>query len=115
MSIVSRRTSAILLTATLSHEALLSWGWRVPFLIAGPPVVAGGIGYLVDRGLHTKPWMMIVLGLVMPLIHLPPLHETSAEAVPERLARLMIEEKPKPPPAPPVELPKPKPEVKPVC
>ncbi|KWF30737.1 hypothetical protein WT56_11985 [Burkholderia pseudomultivorans] len=25
-----------LLTASLSQEALLSWGWRVPFFIAGP-------------------------------------------------------------------------------
>ncbi len=36
---------------------------ELPFLLVGPPVVAGGIGYFVDRGLHTKPWMMIVLGL----------------------------------------------------
>lgn len=30
-----------LMTALLSHEALLSWGWRVPFLIAGPMGVIG--------------------------------------------------------------------------
>ncbi|MDN8039115.1 glycine betaine/L-proline transporter ProP [Burkholderia vietnamiensis] len=30
-----------LLTATLSHDALLSWGWRVPFFIAGPLGLVG--------------------------------------------------------------------------
>ncbi|HDR9149940.1 TPA: MFS transporter, partial [Burkholderia vietnamiensis] len=30
-----------LLTATLSHDALLSWGWRMPFLIAGPLGLVG--------------------------------------------------------------------------
>jgi TonB family protein len=59
--------------------------------------------------------LLLVLGLVLPLIHLPQQAQTAAEAVPERLARLMVEEKPKPPPPPPpVELPKPKPEAKPV-
>jgi TonB family protein len=57
--------------------------------------------------------LVLVLGVVLPLIHLPRENQTSAEAVPERLARLMVQEKPKPPPPPPVELPKPKPEVKP--
>jgi protein TonB len=55
--------------------------------------------------------LLLILGVVLPLIHLS--KETAAnEEVPERLARLMVEEKPKPPP-PPVEQPKPKPEVKP--
>ena len=57
--------------------------------------------------------LVLLLGLILPLIHLPQETQTAAEAVPERLARLMVEEKPKPPPAPPVEQPKPKPEVKP--
>jgi protein TonB len=57
--------------------------------------------------------LVLLLGVIFPLIHLPRETTTSAEAVPERLARLMAEEKPKPPPPPPVELPKPKPEVKP--
>jgi protein TonB len=57
--------------------------------------------------------LVLLLGVIFPLIHLPQETPTSAEAVPERLARLMAEEKPKPPPPPPVELPKPKPEVKP--
>jgi len=62
--------------------------------------------------------LVLVLGLVLPFVHLPKSTETAAEAVPERLARLMVEEKPKPPPPKPVEIPKPqdkpKPEVKPV-
>ncbi|HEY3730603.1 MAG TPA: AgmX/PglI C-terminal domain-containing protein [Steroidobacteraceae bacterium] len=57
--------------------------------------------------------LLLVFGVVMPFIHLPNVTE-APEAVPERLARLMVEEKPKPPPAPVVEQPKPKPETKPV-
>jgi periplasmic protein TonB len=57
--------------------------------------------------------LLLILGIVLPLIHLSKESATNEE-VPERLARLMVEEKPKPPPPPPVEQPKPKPEVKPV-
>ncbi len=56
--------------------------------------------------------LFVLFGLILPLIHLPKLTEAPAEAVPERLARLMVEEKAKPPPV--VEQPKPKPETKPV-
>ncbi|MDR9308953.1 Proline/betaine transporter [Burkholderia multivorans] len=41
-----------LLTATLSHEALLSWGWRVPFFIAGP---LGLVGLYVRLRLEETP------------------------------------------------------------
>nr|WP_258178450.1 glycine betaine/L-proline transporter ProP [Burkholderia multivorans] len=41
-----------LLTATLSHEALLSWGWRVPFFIAGP---LGLVGLYVRLKLEETP------------------------------------------------------------
>ncbi|HXO45051.1 MAG TPA: AtpZ/AtpI family protein [Candidatus Cybelea sp.] len=41
----------------------MAMAMELPFLIAGPPVIAGGIGYFVDLELHTKPWMMIVLGV----------------------------------------------------
>ncbi len=37
--------------------------WTLPFTLVVPMVVGGGIGYFVDRWLHTKPWVMIVLGL----------------------------------------------------
>jgi TonB family protein len=55
--------------------------------------------------------LLLLFGVVLPFIHLPKATE-APEAVPERLARLMVEEKPKPPPV--VEQPKPKPETKPV-
>jgi TonB family protein len=54
--------------------------------------------------------LLLLLGVILPLVHLPKATEPAAEAVPERLARLMVEEKPKPPPV--VE--PPKPETKPV-
>ncbi|KVE29342.1 MFS transporter [Burkholderia singularis] len=41
-----------LLTATLSRDALLSWGWRVPFLIAGP---LGLIGLYIRTRLEETP------------------------------------------------------------
>jgi periplasmic protein TonB len=55
--------------------------------------------------------LLLLFSLILPFIHLPKQAE-APEAVPERLARLMAEEKPKPPPV--VEQPKPKPETKPV-
>jgi ATP synthase protein I len=36
---------------------------ELPFMLVGPAVIGGAIGYFVDRWLHTKPWVMIVLGL----------------------------------------------------
>lgn len=56
--------------------------------------------------------LLLLFGLVLPFIHLSKPVETAAEAVPDRLARLMEQPKPKPPA--PVEQPKPKPEAKPV-
>jgi TonB family protein len=53
--------------------------------------------------------LLVLLGLLLPLIHLPRASEGPAEAVPERLARLMAEEQPKPPPPPPPPVPLPKP------
>ncbi len=55
--------------------------------------------------------VVIVLGIVLPLIKLPPRAPAAEEAVPARLVRLMERELPKPPPPPPVV--QPKPEVKP--
>ncbi len=53
-----------------------------------------------------------VVGVLVPLLSLPEPERTAEEAVPERLARIMVEEKPPPPPPPPpppkeVEPPKP--------
>lgn len=38
--------------------------WTLPFALVVPMVVAGGIGYLLDRWLHTKPIFMLILGLL---------------------------------------------------
>ncbi|WGS48624.1 glycine betaine/L-proline transporter ProP [Paraburkholderia sp. D15] len=40
------------LTATLSNDALLTWGWRVPFLIAGP---LGLVGLYIRMKLEETP------------------------------------------------------------
>jgi TonB family protein len=59
--------------------------------------------------------LFLLIGTVVPFLNLPVPKETAVQAVPDRLARLMVEEKPKPPPPPkPLEQPKPKPETKPV-
>jgi len=55
--------------------------------------------------------LLLLFGAVLPFIHLPPVAEAPTP-VPDRLARLMVQEKPKPPP--PVPQVKPKPETKPV-
>lgn len=58
--------------------------------------------------------LLLVFTIIVALVKLPPPVQTAEDAVPERLARLMQQEKPKPPPPPkPVEPPKPKPELKP--
>jgi TonB family protein len=57
--------------------------------------------------------LLLILGLILPLIHLPRSTEGAAEAVPERLARLMAQEKPKPPPPPPPVTPPKPPQIKP--
>jgi len=38
--------------------------WSLPFQLIVPPLVGGGIGYLLDHWLHTKPLFMLVLGLL---------------------------------------------------
>jgi F0F1-type ATP synthase assembly protein I len=35
---------------------------ELPFLVAGGTLVGGLIGYFLDHWLHTKPYLMIVLG-----------------------------------------------------
>jgi ATP synthase protein I len=36
---------------------------ELPFLLVVPAVITGGAGYFLDLWLHTKPWLMLVLGL----------------------------------------------------
>jgi len=38
--------------------------WSLPFNLVVPMVLGGGIGYLVDRWLHTKPIFMLILGIL---------------------------------------------------
>jgi ATP synthase protein I len=37
---------------------------ELPFLLVGSALAGGALGYLLDRWLHTKPWLMIVLGAI---------------------------------------------------
>jgi protein TonB len=56
--------------------------------------------------------IFVILGILFPLLPTP--KRTAAETeVPQRLARVMIEQKPKPPPPPPVVQEQPKPKVEP--
>lgn len=35
---------------------------ELPFLLVGATILGGFSGYLLDAWLHTKPWLMILLG-----------------------------------------------------
>ena len=35
-----------------------------PFLLAGSVIAGGLLGYFLDGWLHTKPWLMLLLGAV---------------------------------------------------
>jgi F0F1-type ATP synthase assembly protein I len=37
---------------------------ELPFVLAGGTVVAGFFGYLLDHWLHTKPFLMLLLGAI---------------------------------------------------
>lgn len=37
---------------------------ELPFLIVAPVLLGGGIGYLLDRWLHTAPAFMLILGIL---------------------------------------------------
>jgi ATP synthase protein I len=37
---------------------------ELPFVLVIAMLVGGGLGYLLDRWLHTRPWMMIVFGII---------------------------------------------------
>ncbi len=38
--------------------------WTLPFTLVVPMVLGGGLGYFLDRWLHTKPALLLVLGLL---------------------------------------------------
>ena len=35
---------------------------ELPFTLVGPIAVGAAMGYFLDRWLHTKPWLMLILG-----------------------------------------------------
>jgi len=37
---------------------------ELPFTFAGAILLAGGVGYFLDRWLHTKPIFMLILGAI---------------------------------------------------
>jgi ATP synthase protein I len=37
---------------------------ELPFVLVLAMLAGGGIGYLLDRWLHTRPWMMLVFGVI---------------------------------------------------
>lgn len=46
----------------IGYTTQIGLAMEVPFTIAGSAVFAGLLGYLLDRWLHTGPWLMITLG-----------------------------------------------------
>jgi F0F1-type ATP synthase assembly protein I len=38
--------------------------WSLPFSLVVPMVLGGGVGFLLDHWLHTKPIFMLVLGIL---------------------------------------------------
>jgi F0F1-type ATP synthase assembly protein I len=40
----------------------LALATELPFLVAGGALVGGLLGYFLDHWLHTKPYLMIILG-----------------------------------------------------
>jgi ATP synthase protein I len=45
-----------------SRQAALAM--ELPFLIVGGALVGGFLGFLLDRYLHTKPYLMLVFGAI---------------------------------------------------
>ncbi len=42
----------------------IALAFELPFMLVGPVVLGGAIGYFLDRWLHSKPLLLIVLGIV---------------------------------------------------
>ena len=40
----------------------IAMAMELPFLLVGGALVGGLFGYLLDRWLHTKPWLMLIVG-----------------------------------------------------
>jgi ATP synthase protein I len=35
---------------------------ELPFMLVGAVILGGGVGWLLDRHLHTAPWLMLAVG-----------------------------------------------------
>jgi F0F1-type ATP synthase assembly protein I len=42
----------------------LSMAMELPFVLVGGVLIGGGIGWLLDRWMHTAPWLALVLGFL---------------------------------------------------
>ena len=42
----------------------IALAFELPFMMVGPVVLGGVMGYFLDRWLHTKPLLLIVLGIL---------------------------------------------------
>jgi F0F1-type ATP synthase assembly protein I len=49
-------------TASFTRQFALAT--ELPFLLVGGTLIAGLLGFLLDRWLHTKPFLMLILGAV---------------------------------------------------
>jgi ATP synthase protein I len=48
----------------LSLGAQTALAMELPFTLVGTVVVGGLIGYLLDKWLHTSPWLLLLLGAI---------------------------------------------------
>jgi ATP synthase protein I len=46
----------------------IALAFELPFMLVGPVVLGGAIGFFLDRWLHTKPLLLIVLGILGVII-----------------------------------------------
>jgi ATP synthase protein I len=42
----------------------IALAFELPFILVGPVVMGGVLGFFLDRWLHTKPLLLIVLGIL---------------------------------------------------
>jgi F0F1-type ATP synthase assembly protein I len=48
--------------ASYSRQTALAF--ELPFTLVGPPILGGILGYFLDHWLHTRPFLMLLLGLL---------------------------------------------------
>lgn len=47
-----------------SPSSSLALAFELPFTLVGPIAVGAAMGYFLDRWLHTRPWLTLILGAV---------------------------------------------------